>query len=290
MRCVLIMRVLVLRQILQTNLTLPDHTHLDAPVFSDQVDELLALLLVGVIQPAASVNNVILLQHTQSRSIRRRMRKYEDLPSILSLVRLHEVLKPVNLLLVNGDLMRGEFRITEKSGAHTHKKRLVSNLTAELRSFLVVCAEVNLEVLLVGFKLVKSLKVVVSTDNVVGDAHGAEKFSSHFVAHGGTGEKLTVGFRIVVTVFGLAQISERDNGDISVLCLGLFEDWQEVALTSLIIFHFTRINVQISQYSNYEFISGIKVSGRSEGSAAGRGGECGGVADEENGSYQSHVD
>jgi hypothetical protein len=47
--------------------------------------------------------------------------------------------------------------------------------------------------------------------------------------------------------------------------------------------------VQITQNSNYEFISGIEVSGRSE-SAAGRWGECGDMADEDDGGYQSHDD
>eukprot|EP00985_Skeletonema_marinoi_P035379 scaffold46389_cov110-Skeletonema_marinoi.AAC.1 len=72
--------------------------------------------------------------------------------------------------------------------------------------------------------------------------------------------------------------------------LGLFEDWHEVALSRFVIFHFTGVDVQISQYSNYEFICGFKMSDRSEGTAVGRGGECGGMADEDNGCYQSHVD
>mmetsp|Transcript_3850 Transcript_3850/g.5615 ORF Transcript_3850/g.5615 Transcript_3850/m.5615 type:complete len:295 (+) Transcript_3850:400-1284(+) len=188
---------------------------LNRPVLSNQVNELLALFLIRMVQPTASIHNVILLQHTQSRPIRRSMREHKDLPSILRLVRLNKVLKPVNLCLVNGNLMRSEFRITEQSGAHTHKKCLIGNLTAELRSFLVVCTEVYLKVLLVGFKLVKPLKIVVTPDNVVGDTHGAEEFRSHFMAHGGTGEEFTIGFGVVVAVFGLAQISKRDYCDIS---------------------------------------------------------------------------
>mmetsp|Transcript_6402 Transcript_6402/g.9992 ORF Transcript_6402/g.9992 Transcript_6402/m.9992 type:complete len:229 (-) Transcript_6402:117-803(-) len=228
---------------------------------------------------------MILLDDAYTAPIRRRMRKHKDLPSILGLVCRNEVLKPVNLLLVNGDLVRSEFSFTEKSGAHTHKKGLLGNLTAELRSFLAVCFEVHLEVFLVGFKLIKSLKVVVSTDNVVRDAHGSEESSSHFMAHRGTGEEFTVGIGVVVTVFGLSQISKRDDGNISMFFLSLFEDWHEVALSRFVIFHFTGVDVQISQYSNYEFICGIKMSDRSEGTAVGRRGECGGMADEDNGCY-----
>jgi hypothetical protein len=42
---------------------------LDATVFPHQLDKLLALLLVGMVEPTASVDHVIFLQDAQSRSV-----------------------------------------------------------------------------------------------------------------------------------------------------------------------------------------------------------------------------
>ena len=46
--------------------------------------------------------------------------------------------------------------------------------------------------------------------------------------------------------------------------------------------------MQISQYSYDEFISGVEACGWSKGGAASGGSECGCLADEKDGCYQSH--
>jgi hypothetical protein len=44
---------------------------LDTPMFADQFDELFTLPFVTVVEPAAAVDDVILLQDAQSGSVRR---------------------------------------------------------------------------------------------------------------------------------------------------------------------------------------------------------------------------
>ena len=56
---------------------------LDAAMLTDQLNELAAILLVGMVEPAASVDNMILLQDTQSRSIGWGVRKDKYLPALI---------------------------------------------------------------------------------------------------------------------------------------------------------------------------------------------------------------
>jgi hypothetical protein len=116
---------------------------LDTPVLPDQLDEFLALLFVRVVQPAATVDNMVLLQDTKSTAIGRGMGEDEYLPSILGGVSLDEVLEPIDLSLVDCDLVGGVNGITKDGGSKSNKESFVGNLAAEVRSFLVVGAEVH---------------------------------------------------------------------------------------------------------------------------------------------------
>ena len=133
---------------------------LNAPVFSHQLDKLFTLLLVGMIQPATSIYNMIFLQNSEPTSIRGGMRKDEDLPSLIGRMVYDKILKPVDLCLVDGDFVRCVDCIAEDGRSKPNKEGFVGNLAAELWSFFVMSAEIHLEVFLVGFELVGSMGVI----------------------------------------------------------------------------------------------------------------------------------
>ena len=56
---------------------------LDAAVFPDKLDELAALLVVGVVEPAAAVDDVVLLEDAEAGAVWRSVRENEDLPAII---------------------------------------------------------------------------------------------------------------------------------------------------------------------------------------------------------------
>mmetsp|Transcript_25197 Transcript_25197/g.74957 ORF Transcript_25197/g.74957 Transcript_25197/m.74957 type:complete len:535 (+) Transcript_25197:92-1696(+) len=83
---------------------------LDAAVPPDELDELarrarVRLLAARVVQPAAAVDDVVLLQHPQPGADRRRVRKHEDLPPLLGGVLAHQPLEPGELLVVDCHLV-----------------------------------------------------------------------------------------------------------------------------------------------------------------------------------------
>ena len=56
---------------------------LDATVFPNELNELAAFGIVGMVEPAATVDDVILLKDAETGSIRRGVSEDEDLPSIV---------------------------------------------------------------------------------------------------------------------------------------------------------------------------------------------------------------
>eukprot|EP00961_Rhodomonas_salina_P050416 676975-Rhodomonas_salina.7 len=71
---------------------------LDAAVLAHQLDELAALLLVRVVEPAAAIDDVVLLQHAQARAVGGGVREDEDLPALGRGVLLQDLLEPQHLL------------------------------------------------------------------------------------------------------------------------------------------------------------------------------------------------
>jgi hypothetical protein len=70
---------------------------LDARVLTNNLNEL-ASVLSTVIQPTASVDDVILLENAQTRSHRRSMTENEHTPSLTGWAFLHSLLEPFNLI------------------------------------------------------------------------------------------------------------------------------------------------------------------------------------------------
>jgi hypothetical protein len=55
---------------------------LDASVLAHKLDELAALLLIRVVEPAAPVDDMVLLKHAQARPVGGGVSEHEDLPAI----------------------------------------------------------------------------------------------------------------------------------------------------------------------------------------------------------------
>jgi hypothetical protein len=126
---------------------------LDAPMFPHQLNELLTLLLIRMIQPTTSIDNMILLKHPQPTSIRGGMSENKDLPPLIGRMGLDQILKPINLSLIDGDFVRGVYGIAKDGGSETDEEGFVGDLAAELGCFLFVRFEVHFEVFFVGFEL-----------------------------------------------------------------------------------------------------------------------------------------
>mmetsp|Transcript_2134 Transcript_2134/g.4825 ORF Transcript_2134/g.4825 Transcript_2134/m.4825 type:complete len:282 (-) Transcript_2134:132-977(-) len=231
---------------------------LDRAVLTDKFNELSALDLVGVVQPAASVDNVVLLKNTKSGSVRGSMGEDKDLPSFIGRVSLDDVLEPVNLFLVDGDFVRSVLGLTEDGGSHTNQQGLFGNLAHELRSILVVSTQEEFQVGLIGVKFINSLKIVVSSNDIVWNAKATKEVSGKFVTFSSSSKE----FRSLVRSdrLGFSKISQRNDRDLflSNVCLGLIENVQPLRAASFIVFHDTRINVKISENSNTKFISRSK--------------------------------
>lgn len=69
--------------IILTQMEMSAEPTLYAAMLSNELNELATILLIGMVEPAASVDYVILLQNTQSRSIGWGMSKDKYLPSLV---------------------------------------------------------------------------------------------------------------------------------------------------------------------------------------------------------------
>ena len=244
----------------------PREPRLDAPVLPHELDELLALLLVAVIEPAAAVHDVVLLQHPQAAPVGRGVCEDEYLPPLVGGVFDEDVLEPVDLPLVDGDLVTREYRLPEDGAPETDEQRLVGDLPAELGSLLPVAREDHVEVLPVGLEFVEALEVVVPPHDLVRHAEAPEEFGRHLVALGRAREELGVALGVVAAVLGFAEVSEAHDGHALAVALGLREDVLEVALADGVIFHLARVDVEIAEDADYELVR-----------AGGGGGGGGGV-------------
>ena len=256
----------------------PREPRLDAPVLPHELDELLALLLVAVIEPAAAVHDVVLLQHPQAAPVGRGVCEDEYLPPLVGGVFDEDVLEPVDLPLVDGDLVTREYRLPEDGAPETDEQRLVGDLPAELGSLLPVAREDHVEILLVGLEFVEALEVVVPPHDLVRHAEAPEEFGCHLVALGRAREELGVALGVVAAVLGFAEVSEAHDGHALAVALGLREDVLEVALADGVIFHLARVDVEIAEDADYELVragggggGGVLLGGGGGGAEGGAG-------------------
>mmetsp|Transcript_38765 Transcript_38765/g.116501 ORF Transcript_38765/g.116501 Transcript_38765/m.116501 type:complete len:302 (-) Transcript_38765:368-1273(-) len=227
---------------------------LDGAVLPHELDELAALGVVGVVEPAAAVHDVVLLKDAQSRAVGRSVSEDKDLPALVGGMIDEHLLEPRHLFVVNGDLVRSVLGAAKDGGAHADQQRLVGDLAHKVRGFLAVSLEVNLEIGLVGGEFVDALQVVIAADDLVGNSEAAQKVGGHLVAFGGAGEQFR---RLLGTdALGFAQVAQGADGDVAVavLALGLVEDSGPVAVPGLVILHLAGVHVKVAQHSDGEFV------------------------------------
>jgi hypothetical protein len=260
---------------------------LDAPVLADKLNEFSALSLIRMVQPAASIHNMVFLQHTKTTSIGRSVAENKNFPAILSRMVLDNLLKPVNLFLINGNLMGCVLGITEDRGSHTNQKSLVSDLTKELRCWLSMGSQKHFQIGFICIKFINTLKIysfrhnmdgirefdssifhrknhqtlltMVSSNDFVRNAERSQELSRQFVTFSGAGEQLVS--LVGTNRFRLPQISQRNESHIvsCVSFLVFFEDIQPLVSAGFIIFHVSRINVKISKDTDTELIGSCVV-------------------------------
>mmetsp|Transcript_87404 Transcript_87404/g.187457 ORF Transcript_87404/g.187457 Transcript_87404/m.187457 type:complete len:206 (-) Transcript_87404:258-875(-) len=172
------------------------------------------------------------------------MRKDEDLPVLRRRMFLDDLLKPLQLLVIDINLVRGVGSIPEDCGAQAHYEGLLGNLVAELRRLLAQYAQIGFEVLLVCGELVNALKVVVPADNVILCPKAVQVFLDQFEAGGRAREELSR----LRAVLGLAQVSERNQEGAH----RLRQDLLHMLAPLIGVVHVARINVQVAQDAQCE--------------------------------------
>mmetsp|Transcript_104045 Transcript_104045/g.279485 ORF Transcript_104045/g.279485 Transcript_104045/m.279485 type:complete len:543 (+) Transcript_104045:119-1747(+) len=180
---------------------------LDARVAANGVDEPFGIDGVAVVQPTAAVDNVALLEDAERRANDRGVREAEDLPTFLIRMLLDDLLEPLQLLLIDGDLVRGVLRRAECSRAQAHDQDLLGDHVSELWRLLAQVVQVGLEILLIRAELVDALQVVISAHNVKLRTEAIQELARHLEALGGAREELLG----LVAILGLAQVSQGDN-------------------------------------------------------------------------------
>ena len=94
---------------------------LDLRAFAHNIDELLRGRAgpAVVVQPAAAVHHVVLLQDADATANNRRVGKAKNGPALLGRLRGHELLEPLDLLGVDEDLVGRVGRVAEFGGPKT---------------------------------------------------------------------------------------------------------------------------------------------------------------------------
>mmetsp|Transcript_3508 Transcript_3508/g.6415 ORF Transcript_3508/g.6415 Transcript_3508/m.6415 type:complete len:313 (+) Transcript_3508:763-1701(+) len=213
----------------------------DGAVLTHELDELAALLVVRVVEPAAAIDHMVLLQHAQSRSVGRGVRKDKDLPPVGGWVVNERLLEPGELRVVDGDLVRGVLGLAKDGGSEAHQQRLVGNEARELRRGLAVLLHKDVEVLLVRVELVQALEVVVAANDLVGHAEAAQVLRGQLVALGGAGKELRG--LLGSHGLGLSEVSQRAQRHVAVRLLALLQDGHPLRLARLVVLHLAGVHV-----------------------------------------------
>mmetsp|Transcript_64610 Transcript_64610/g.140648 ORF Transcript_64610/g.140648 Transcript_64610/m.140648 type:complete len:204 (+) Transcript_64610:1132-1743(+) len=171
-----------------------------------------------MVQPTAPVDNMNLLQHTQSGTNNRSVCEDENLPIIIRWVFPDDFLKPVQLLLIDVDLVRGVWGIAERSRSQAHEEGPFSHFVAEVRGLLPHQPQVGLHICLIGLELIDSLEIVVTADDVILHIKAVEKVTGQLEAGRGSREDLLR----LRAILGLTQVSQRDEERVDGLPKGLF--------------------------------------------------------------------
>lgn len=152
---------------------------LDATMFPNDLDEASTIPLVAVIQPTASVDHVILLYYAYAGTVGGGVGEDEYTPSLVGGIFLDQILEPIDLILVDDDLVTRVLGIPERRRAQSHEERLLGHPTAELGGFLAVQFHHPPQIARVGVEFVDALEVVIAAYYLVWNAEAAEEVGRH---------------------------------------------------------------------------------------------------------------
>mmetsp|Transcript_27173 Transcript_27173/g.57700 ORF Transcript_27173/g.57700 Transcript_27173/m.57700 type:complete len:266 (-) Transcript_27173:62-859(-) len=239
-----------------------------------QIDKLRTQLLIIMVQPTAAIEYLVLLQHGESAPDRGRVSEHEDLPSLLGGASPNELLEPIDLSSIHCHFVRYEFGIAKDRGAHPHQQRPLRHLPAKVRRVLSVHFQVRREVLLVRVELSQSLQIVVTPHDVVRNGEpvaggeASQEVRRDLVATRGAREQFRIVLGVVIAIFGMAQIAQRDHGARRADGRGLVENGLEVRPSDEDVVRVAGVDVQVADHSH-----GVIVTGGCGGGGGGGGGD-----------------
>mmetsp|Transcript_2132 Transcript_2132/g.4820 ORF Transcript_2132/g.4820 Transcript_2132/m.4820 type:complete len:313 (-) Transcript_2132:195-1133(-) len=243
---------------------------LDGSMFSYEFNKLAALAFVGMIEPAAAIDDMVLLNDSETRSIGRSVGKDKDFPIVVGRMLLEQIFKPINLGLIDNDFMRSKRSISKDGGSHADQQGLVGNLATELWSRFAVGLHKDLQVLFVRGKLVNSFQIVIAANHFIGHSgsHISQKVGRHFMTQGSTSKEFGWVDLVVIAILGFSQVSQTYNTSVPMCFLGSFKNGFPIVLAVFVVFHLARINVQITQDTHQErrVVKTAFIQGRFDGS------------------------
>ena len=224
-------------------------------MFPHEFNELAALVLLGMVEPTASIDDVIFLNDSKSAAIGRGMRKDENLPSVVGVVRFQQVFKPVNLFLIDDDFMGGKGSVPKDRRPQSDEQRFLGDLATELRRRLAMAFHKDFQVFFIGGKLINPLQVMIPPDDFIGDrspSKAAQKFGGHLVTKCGPRKEFGRIGGIVIAIFGFSHISQTNHTGVAMCFLGSIENGFPMGLAHFVFIQLTRVNVEIAQNSHQE--------------------------------------
>ena len=96
-----------------------------------------------MIEPAAAIYDMVFLNHTNATTDWRRVRKHDNLPTVISRVILNDFLKPMNLIVIDNNFVGSEFGSSENRRSKTNEKRLLCDQASELCGFLLMNTKIH---------------------------------------------------------------------------------------------------------------------------------------------------
>mmetsp|Transcript_2585 Transcript_2585/g.3843 ORF Transcript_2585/g.3843 Transcript_2585/m.3843 type:complete len:470 (-) Transcript_2585:387-1796(-) len=142
---------------------------LDTAVFPYQFDKSAALSLVGMVQPATAVHDVIFLQYPQATAVGRSVRKDENFPTSVGGMLFQQILEPIDLGFVNNDLVRCVRCLPKNGRTQSHQQRLIGNFATKLRRRLAVLFQKELQILSIRTEFVNAFQVMIPPNYFVRD-------------------------------------------------------------------------------------------------------------------------
>mmetsp|Transcript_37820 Transcript_37820/g.96033 ORF Transcript_37820/g.96033 Transcript_37820/m.96033 type:complete len:301 (-) Transcript_37820:1-903(-) len=195
---------------------------------------------------------MVLLEDAQPRADGRRVGEDEDLPAVCGRVRRDHVLEPLELLVVDGDLVARVLGGTEDSRAEADEQGLLGDLPLELHGRLAMDAQHRFEVGLVRGELVDALQVMVAADHFVRHVERGEELGRQLMARGRASEEFV---RLVRAYgLGLAKVTQAHERRRDAAALGILQNRHEVLPPGLIVLHLARVEVQVAQDCDQELV------------------------------------